>query len=134
MLGRLRKSGHVWRQLAAVILIFALLFQGMTSAVAAGRLAADAAGDTDWAGFALCRHGVNADGGDAALPGGAPDSGDRHCVFCLAGATYVLGAPIHAPEFHTVILAIAPWTFTAWRLPPLTVDASARPRGPPSLA
>ena len=134
MLGRLRKSGHVWRQLAAVVLIFALLLQGMAFAVAAGSLAADAAGDTDWAGFALCRHSGDADGGIAARPGGAPDSIDRCCVFCLAGAAYVLGGPVHAPEFHTVVLASAPWPFTAWRLPPLTVDASARPRGPPAAA
>jgi len=81
------------RQLAAVVLIFALLLQGTASAVAAARLAANATGDPDWAGYELCRHnGVNNDGGNneggsAAQPGSAPASPDRHCVFCLAGAT-----------------------------------------------
>jgi hypothetical protein len=129
MLGRLQRSGRMGRQVAAAVLIFALLLQSMAFAVAAGGLAAD---DTAGAAFELCRH----DAGAAAQPGSAPESpaADRHCVFCLAGATFVLGTPAHAPQFRTIVLAIAPWKFVAWRLPALTVDASARPRGPPQAA
>jgi hypothetical protein len=135
MLVRLRRSGSGWRQLVASVLIFAVMLQGMAFAVAAGRVASNAASDTDWAGFELCRHnGFADDGGNAALPGGAPERSSPHCVFCLSGASYLLGAPPHAPEFHTVVLTIAPWTVTAWRLPAITVDASARPRGPPPAA
>ena len=135
MLVRLRRSGSGWRRLVASVLIFAVMLQGMAFAVAAGRVAAKAASDTDLAGFELCRHnGVADDGGNAALPGGAPERASQHCVFCLIGASYLLGAPQHAPEFHTIVLTIPPWTFTAWRLPAIMVDASARPRGPPPAA
>jgi hypothetical protein len=129
--------GRTGRQLAAVVLIFALLLPGMTFAVATGRLAADATGDRDWAGFELCRHSGGTDnGGSAAQPGSGPESPapDRCCVLCLAGANFVLGALAYTPAFHTIIRAIEPWTFTALRLPTLTVDASARPRGPPAQA
>ena len=129
--------GRTGRQIAAAVLIFALLLQGAAFAVAAGRVAADAAGDRDWAGFELCRHSSGTDdGGGAAQPGGAPESPapDRCCVFCLAGANFVLGALAYTPAFHTIICAIEPWTFTVLRLPTLTVDASARPRGPPPQA
>jgi hypothetical protein len=132
MLVRLRRSGSGWRQLVASVLIFAVMLQGMAFAVAAGRVAANAASDTDRAGFELCRHkGFGDDGGNAAAPGGAPVRSSSHCVFCLSAASYLLGAPNHAPEFRTIVLTIAPWTITAWRLPAITVNASARPRGPP---
>jgi hypothetical protein len=135
MLVQVRRSGIGWRQVLAAVLIFAVTLQSTAFAVAAGRLAANAARDTDWAGFELCRHnGFADDGGNAAAPGGAPERSSQHCVFCLVGTGYLLGAPQHAPEFHTVVLAIPPWSFTAWRLPAITVDASARPRGPPPAA
>jgi hypothetical protein len=118
MSGRARRPGIGWRQVLAAVLIFAVTLQSTAFAVAAGRLAANAVSDTDWAGFELCRHnGVADDGGNAALPGGAPERASQHCVFCLIGASYLLGAPQHAPEFHTIVLTIPPWTFTAWRLP-----------------
>jgi hypothetical protein len=132
MLGRLRRSEG--RQFAAAILIFALMFQGIALAVATGRPVANAAGDANWAGFEICRRSSPSNpGGDAAAPHGAPEQrSDAHCIFCLAGATHVFGAPAPSAEFHGVIaLTIMPWTFTAWRLPAHTVDASARPRGPP---
>jgi hypothetical protein len=55
-------------------------------------------------------------------------------VFCLAGATYVLDVPAAAPDFHAIAFAVVAWRFEAWRLPAVTVDASARPRGPPRTA
>jgi hypothetical protein len=122
------------RQAAAVVLTFALLLQGVASAAATGRLAASAATDTGWAAFELCHHNSSADEGNASAPAGVPENSDAHCIFCLAGASYALQAPLPSVAFHIIIIAIVPWTFTVWRLPALTVDASARPRGPPSTA
>jgi hypothetical protein len=118
-----------WRQLTACILACALIFQGIAFTLAGARVAADAATASDLAAFELCRH----DGG--ATPG-APEApaADSHCIFCLAGATYVLGTPAAAAQFHIVSFALAPWSFETWRLPVATVDASARPRGPPLAA
>jgi hypothetical protein len=133
MVGRLHGLTHLGRQFAAVVLTFALLLQGVTLAAATGRLAANAATDAGWAAFELCHHnGSSDDGGNASAPAGAPDNSDPHCIFCLAG--YALQAPLPSVAFHIIIIAIVPWTFTVWRLPALTVDASARPRGPPPTA
>jgi hypothetical protein len=132
MVGRLHGLRCVGRQLAAAVLVFALLLQGIVFAFASGRLAAIAAGDGNRTGFELCLH----DTSSADQLGGAPERPDteQHCVFCLAGATYVLGALASAPAFHTIAFATASWPFVAWRLPAATVDASARPRGPPLAA
>jgi hypothetical protein len=135
MVGGLHGLGRVGRQLAAVVLTFALLLQGVASAAAMGSLAANAATDAGWAAFELCHHTGSADdSGNASAPGGAPENSDAHCIFCLAGASYALQAPFPSAPFHIIIIAIVPWTFTVWRLPTLTVDASARPRGPPPTA
>jgi hypothetical protein len=122
-----RGSSGGWRRLTACALVFALVLQGIAFSLAGARLAATAA---DWAGFELCRH----DGG--AGPGGAPEApaADSHCIFCLAGATFVLDVPAVAPDFRALAFAVVPWRFEAWRLPTATVDASARPRGPPPAA
>jgi hypothetical protein len=114
------------RRFTACVLVFALVLQGIAFTWAGGRLPAGAA---DSAGFELCGHG----GGMA--PGGAPESpaADSHCIFCLAGAAY-LDAPPAAAEFHTITFAVLSWPFNAWRLPAVTVNASARPRGPPLAA
>jgi hypothetical protein len=131
MLGPLQRSGS--GRFAATILILALILQGMALAVAAGRLAYGVAGGTDATGFEICRHpGSASTGGDAPAPGGAPEQrSGAHCVLCLAGGTYALGAPPSNPAFHVVAFTIIPWTFTVWPLPAHTVDSSARPRGPP---
>ena len=116
-----------WRRFTACILVFALVLQGIAFTLAGARLAAEPA--TTTAGFELCRH----DGGTAE--GGAPESpaADSHCIFCLAGAAY-LDAPAAASEFHTITFAALSWSFSAWRLPAATVNAGARPRGPPLVA
>jgi hypothetical protein len=139
MLGQLRRS--VSRQFTAVALIVALMLQGMAVAAASGHVAAKAAGaDPNWPGFEICQHSgptedaSNTDPGDAAPPGSAPVPSGAHCIFCLAGATHALEAPLLGVEFHVIILTIVPWTFPVWRLPVATVDASARPRGPPPVA
>jgi hypothetical protein len=121
-------SGGAWRRLTACVLMLALVVQGIAFTLAGARLAGDAAGAAEVAGFELCRH----DGG----AGGAPETpaADSHCIFCLAGAAYVLGAPAATPEFHTIAIALVSWPFVVWRLPAATVDASARPRGPPPAA
>jgi hypothetical protein len=130
MLGRLRRSDG--QQFAAAIMIFALMLQGMALAVATGRLVANTAGGANWAGFEICRRSPTNDGGNAAAPGNAPEQqSDTHCIFCLAGPTYALGAPPGA-KFHVIVaFTMLPWTFTVWRLPARTADASAGPRGPP---
>jgi hypothetical protein len=132
MLARLRGSGGGWRLLATAVLIFALMLQGMALAVA--RLAFNAAGD-NVAGFELCRHaGVAEDGRNAAVPPGAPEDSNSHCIFCVAGTSYGLDVPLPAPRVHSIEFTIASWTFTALRLPTIRCDDSARPRGPPAAA
>jgi hypothetical protein len=139
MLGRLRRS--VSRQLAAVAVIFALVLQSMAVASATGRLVSNAAGmGPDWPSFEICLHNGpakadgNTDAGNAAAPGGSPEHAVVHCIFCLAGSGHALEALLPNADFHIIVRASAPWPFTEWRLPVLTVDASARPRGPPPAA
>jgi hypothetical protein len=91
-------------------------------------------------GFEICRHSGlaeadgNTDAGNAAAPGGAPEHAGVHCIFCLAGTGYALDALLSSADFHVIINLITPWSFTELRLPALTLNASARPRGPPSVA
>ena len=120
-----------WRRLTACLLVYAVFLHGMTGAIAGMRFAADPAGGADWAGFELCRH----DNAAPALPG-APDgrAGDTHCVFCISGPGFVLTPPAVSTVFSPVEISIAPWPLVAWRVAPATVDASARPRGPPPAA
>jgi hypothetical protein len=119
-----------WRGLTACLLVCALFIHGLAFAMAGVRLNLDA-GAPDWAGFELCRH-------DARAPNQqAPDqpATDTHCVFCVAGPGFVLEPPLALfTQFHPVEISLAPWPMVAWRLAPATVDASARPRGPPTAA
>ena len=131
MLGQLRRS--VSRQFTAVALVVALILQSMAVAAASGSSAAGS--DSGWPGFEICQHnGPGEAGGDSATPGGAPEGFGAHCIFCLAGVAYALDAPLPSAEFHVITRVIASWPFTTLRLPALTVDASARPRGPPPVA
>jgi hypothetical protein len=130
MVGGVHGLTRVGRQFAAIVLTFALLLQGM----AMGRSAASAAADASSAAFELCHHKSSTDEGNASAPAGVPENSDAHCIFCLAGASHALQAPLPSVAFHIIIIAIVPWTFTVWRLPALTVDATARPRGPPPTA
>jgi hypothetical protein len=123
-----KRARSGWQRLTACVLVFALILQGVAFTLAGARLAAADPTDTA-AGFELCRH----DGGSAG--GGAPENpgGDSHCIFCLAGATYI-DAPAAASESHTIMFAVLSWSFNAWRLPAATVNAGARSRGPPLIA
>jgi hypothetical protein len=116
-----------WRRFAVGVLVFALVLQGIAPTPAGARLAADPA--TNTAGFELCRHD------SATPPKGAPESpaADSHCVFCLAVA-FCLHAPVTASQFRTITFAVLSWSFSAWCLPAATVNAGARPRGPPLTA
>jgi len=129
-----------WRRLTACLLVYALFMHGigfaMSSSMAGAtmsgaRLSTDGAAAADWAGFELCRHDNTAPG-EPGSPGG--QSGDTHCVFCVAGPGFVLEPPAVSTVFCPVELSIAPWPLVAWRLATTTVDASARPRGPPPVA
>jgi hypothetical protein len=116
-------SGGGWRRFTASVLAFTLVLQAIAFTWAGAKLPANHAG------FELCRH-------DGRLaPASAPDSpgADNHCIFCLAGAT-CLGASAAASQFHTVTFAGSSWPLSAWRSPAVTVNASARPRGPPLFA
>jgi hypothetical protein len=132
---RSAQGWQTWRKWTACVLIFALFMHGIafaaSSAIAGGMSgpSADAAVAADWAGFELCRHDSTAPQHD---PGGP--AGDTHCVFCVAGPGFVLEPPAVSTVFCPVELSIAPWPLVAWRLAPATVDASARPRGPPTAA
>jgi hypothetical protein len=133
MVGGVHGLGRVGRQLAAAVVIFALILQSVALAASTGPTTNTAA-DPGWIAFELCHHNGSADdGGNASAPGDAPENSDTHCIFCLAGASCALQAPLPSVAFHIIIIAIVPWTFT-WRLPAITVDASARPRGPPPTA
>jgi Protein of unknown function (DUF2946) len=135
MVGGLHELGRVGRQLAAAVVIFALMLQSVVSAATTGPTAANTATDPGWVAFELCHHNGSADdGGNASAPAGAPENSEAHCIFCLAGASYALQAPLPSVAFQIIVIGIVPWTFTVWRLPALTVDASARPRGPPPTA
>jgi hypothetical protein len=115
-----------WQLLTACLLVLALVLQGIALTLAGARLAtADPTNDA--AGFELCRH----DGG--VRGGGAPGrpAADSHCIFCLTEATY-LDAPVTASQCRTIAFGVLSWSLGAWwRLPAATVNASARPRGPP---
>jgi Protein of unknown function (DUF2946) len=134
MVGGLHELGRVGRQVAAAVVIFALMLQSVVSAATTGPTA-NTATDPGWVAFELCHHNGSADdGGNSSAPAGAPENSDAHCIFCLAGASYALEPPLPSAAFYIIIIAIVPWSFTVWRLPALTVDASARPRGPPPTA
>ncbi len=131
MVGGLHGLGRVGRQLAAAVVIFALILQSVALA-ATTRATANTAADPGWIVFELCHHNGSADdGGNASAPADVPENSGAHCIFCLAGASYALQAPLQSAAFHIIAITIAPWVFTVWLLPALTVDASARPRGPP---
>ena len=124
-----------WRWLTACLLICVLFLQSiavaMPGAVSDVRLSADGYGVADLGGFELCRHEKAA----TEQPGDPGNSaGDRHCMFCIAGPGFVLEPPIVSWLFHPVENSTAPWPLTAWRFAPVTVDANARPRGPPTVA
>jgi hypothetical protein len=129
MLGHLRRSGG--RQFYAVLLIFALMMQGLAFAFAAATShhVTDAASDAGLPGFEICYHGSPSDdSGDPAVP----ESSGVHCIFCLAAADHALEAPLPSTEFYVILLTTTVrWSFTAWRLPALIIDASKPPRGPP---
>jgi hypothetical protein len=127
-----------WRRLTACLLIYALFIHGIVLALSTAvggptstRPSADGAGAADWAGFEPCRHDNTAPG-EPGSPGG--QSGDTHCVFCVAGPGFVLEPSAVSTVFCPVELSIAPWPLAVWRLASTTVDASARPRGPPPAA
>lgn len=128
---RIGQEWHRWPRLTACLLVYALFMHGLTFAMTGAQLSADATGGADWSGFELCRHDNTA----PALPS-APDekAGDTHCVFCVAGPGFVLEPPAVSTVFSPAEISIAPWPLAAWRLAPATVDASARPRGPPPAA
>ncbi len=134
MFGQVRRSGG--RRFVAALLIFALMLQTLTVAAAAVRGAAGAADiDPSWLGFEICHHDGSTDDGGNAGSGGVPDrSSNTHCIFCFIGGAPLLEAPLYGTEFHAIIFTVIPWIFPVWRLPTITVDASARPRGPPSAA
>jgi hypothetical protein len=119
------------RRLTACFLIFGVFLHGIAFAMAGVRLAPDVAGGTDWAGFELCRHD-----NVAPAPPGAPDgqADDTHCVFCVAGPGFVLAPPALSTIFCPVEISNVPWPLVARWLAPVTIDASARPRGPPPAA
>jgi hypothetical protein len=133
MVGGVHGLGRVGRQLAAAVVIFALMLQSV-AITATTSPTANTAADPGWVAFELCHHNGSVDDGNASAPAGTPENSDPHCIFCLAGPSYALQAPVPSVAFHIIIIAIVPWTFTVWRLPALTVDGSARARGPPPTA
>jgi hypothetical protein len=122
-----RRSEDGWRRLTAWVVVFALILQGMAFTAMAGAPGLDPPDIANSAGFELCSH-------DAAAPPSTPanPAADTHCSLCLAGASYVLDTATATLDFRTVAMTVVSWLPMAWRLPATTVDASSRPRGPPS--
>jgi hypothetical protein len=117
-----------WRRLTTCLLVYALFMHGLAFAMAGARFNLDPA---NAAGFELCRH----DAGTPTQPAPDQPATDTHCVFCVAGPGFVLEPPLAAfTQFHPVEISLAPWPVVAWRPAPATVDASTRPRGPPTAA
>jgi len=127
-MGRIAHRGL--RGAVACVLAYALVLQAFLFGVY-GAAALGGANDAPFA-FALCSH----DGGGAAAPdtpAQAPDNSE-HCVFCVAGAVYLNGAPPAAPHVATVAFTNAVWLLPAPRPLAFLVNESARPRGPPAAA
>jgi hypothetical protein len=126
--------GRVGRPLAAAVVIFAHILQSVALAATTDPTA-NTATDPGWIAFEVCHHKrLCRRWRNASAPADAPENSDAHCIFCVAGASYALQAPLQSAAFHIITMTIAPWIFTVWLLPALTVDTSARPRGPPSTA
>jgi hypothetical protein len=123
------RSRTGWQRFAACVLVFALIIQGLAFTLAGNAVSADPSSAANLAGFELCSHNGTSPG---AVPGHPAD--ENHCIFCLAAASYVLNTATPALDFHAIAIAIVPWRFVAWQLPTTRIDASARPRGPPSVA
>jgi hypothetical protein len=122
-----RRSEDGWRRLSACVLVFTLILQGIAFTVIAYAPRLDPSGIANSASFELCSH-------SAAPPPSTPTNpaADTHCTSCLAAASYVLDTATATLNFHTVAMTVVSWLPVAWRLPATTVDASSRPRGPPS--
>jgi Protein of unknown function (DUF2946) len=117
------------RGIFACLLAYALVLQSFIFAVTAGRAMPGSADDTPWA-AELCSHHGDATG--AAGAPSQPPAGDKHCLFCIAGALYVACAPLTTPQYLKKVLgeAIAPL-----KAPPavaLLINENAWPRGPPA--
>jgi hypothetical protein len=125
-----RVARGAWRRVFAVVLVYALVLQGFLFAggVAPSMIAADGVALD---GFALCTH----DGAAPATPV-APkqDPACNHCIFCVAGAIYLTGAPPSAPQSRKIVLSNVVWPLAAPRLSAFHVHESAWPRGPPTAA
>jgi hypothetical protein len=123
------RSRTGWQRVAACVLVFALIIQGLAFTLARDAVAGDPSTAANPAGFELCSH-------DGTSPGAAPGhpAADNHCIFCLAAASYALNTATATLDFHVIAIVIVPWRLVALKLPITTVDASARPRGPPSAA
>jgi len=125
----IKRSERRRSRFVAIALIYLVMLQGVVVTAANVKLVPDAA--DRWASLELCLH----DGGSKDAPVDIPASpSDRHhCILCLVGAAPVLPSQIIALPVHFVDMPAAHWTKDAWPLPAKTVDASARPRGPPHL-
>jgi hypothetical protein len=127
----MRRASHSgWGRVFACLLIYALVLQGFILAVLLDGPAVAAADGQAWAGFKLCSHsGVGSAGPDA--PAQAP-AGGIHCIFCIAGATFVGSAPPLAPQCGRVAFTNAVWPLAAPGLVAPLIHESAWPRGPPA--
>ncbi len=125
-----RVAQGAWRRVFAGVLVYALVLQGF---LFAGGIAppATAVDGAPLAGFALCTH----DGAGPAAPvAPAQDPACTHCIFCVAGAVYLTGAPPSVLQSRKIVLTNVVWPLAAPRLSSFHVNESAWPRGPPSAA
>ena len=116
--------------MTACVVIYVLVLQGIALALA-GANSVGAADDVGGVGIELCHH----DGGAPDSPSQTPAPFDDNCcIVCLAGASYVAPTLAFALVFHPILFAVVRWPVAISHLPSRTVDANARPRGPPPAA
>jgi hypothetical protein len=124
------RSKRVWRRMTACVLIYALVLQGMALALASVS-SVGAAGNAGGVAIELCHH----EGGRSDAPSQTPGPfDDICCIVCLAGASYVFPTLAFALVFHPIVFATVRWPVAVSQLPSRTVNANARPRGPPPTA
>jgi hypothetical protein len=125
---------RLWRRLAGIVVIYALVLQSLFFGFVAAPTLALASVD-GFPAFELCQHGPDgAPVSPADLPG---HHGDTHCIFCFAGTNHYLGP---APLPLALGRQVDPQSETAWwpvnnrRVSVLSKYSIARPRGPPLSA
>jgi hypothetical protein len=118
------------RRVIAYLLAYALSLQGFVFAIASVSPAGASIQNPTFVALQLCSHSQTTTLPDA--PTQAP-LGQRHCLFCIAGAVYVNCASPSVCDCNFAFLS-TPRLLGAPRLIARFVGGGAWPRGPPAVA